>query len=458
MSVRIRGIYATALTRLLDDVVGASQPIRDRFDADFPAGPAAARVTTTGDRQGVEVSGDPGRVESVVDRLRGVGRDALAWEVDLPVAGIYAGRVTDTLGSGAVVDCGDGEGFLPYSESARRIETGDCLRVQVAEPAPPWEGDRPLLATTIRVPGALAGLVRGDSGDEVGTDRPDMADVLPVDPREGWVADWGPASDVGDLDALRAGLERANERGEAIDAALADGPAVDAAPHCYWDALATRWVWFGRESRVALDAERRDVTATMPGHHRIKAGAADASAAVDFAEAVCDPDPDGEFPFDAVSRQFGPREGDEIELAHGKPDGRLVLLGTAAITDCDPGGTIRIEREMSPGGTYDGLGIERRAGDVAITKLTEGKWWYPTVYRGPEGERRGTYVNVCTPVELFPGAARYVDLHVDVVKGPEGTVERVDDDELDAAVAAGHVPEPLAEKAREVAGAVENAL
>ena len=53
---------------------------------------------------------------------------------------------------------------------------------------------------------------------------------------------------------------------------------------------------------------------------------------------------------------------------------------------------------------------------------------------------------------------RYVDLHVDVVKHADGTVERVDDDELDAAVEAGHVPEKLAEKARAVAGAVENAL
>jgi len=159
-----------------------------------------------------------------------------------------------------------------------------------------------------------------------------------------------------------------------------------------------------------------------------------------------------------VTRQFGPREGEEIALAHGKPDGRCFVLGTAEVVERDPGGTIRVERGMTPGGSYDALGVERRAGDVALTKLTEAKWWYPTVYRSEGGERRGTYVNVCTPVELFPDAARYVDLHVDVVKGPDGRVERVDDDELDEAVEAGHVSEPLAEKARSVASAVENAL
>ena len=147
-----------------------------------------------------------------------------------------------------------------------------------------------------------------------------------------------------------------------------------------------------------------------------------------------------------------------MKIGHGKPDGRCILLGRGEVTACDADGSVTVEREMSPGGTYDALGTKRRAGDVAITKFEEGRWWYPTVYRGDDGTRRGTYVNVCTPVEVFPDTVRYVDLHVDVVKHADGTVERVDDDELDAAVDADEVPEPLAEKARSVATAVENAL
>ena len=113
---------------------------------------------------------------------------------------------------------------------------------------------------------------------------------------------------------------------------------------------------------------------------------------------------------------------------------------------------------MSGGGTYDALGVERVEGDIATTTFVEGRWWYATVYKGADGERRGTYVNVCTPVEVFPGAVRYVDLHVDVVKGPDGEVRRVDDDELDESVEVGQVSEPLADRAREVAASIENAL
>jgi hypothetical protein len=460
MSVRVRGVHATALTALFESVVQASPPIRERFDADFPVEPAVVTVETTGDRQGVRVAGDEERVAAVVDRLRGVGRDTLAWPAALPRGAVYAGEITETLRGGAVVDVGDGEGFLPYSKTARHVEAGECLRVQVEEPSPPWTDGRPVLDTTVRVHGALVGLVRGGTANATG---PQLADLVGTDPPEGWAPDWGRASDDASLDALDAALDTAGERARAIDEALTDGPApAEAAPHRYDGGDATRWVWFGRESRFALDGHRRAVVETMAGHHRVKAATGDASAAVDFVEAVCEAAGEWtgpcDFPFVATARQFGPREGETVTIAHGKPDGRCFSLGRAEVTARDPDGSVTVRRDISGGGTYDGLGVERRDGDEAITKLEEGRWWYPTVYRGADGTKRGTYVNVCTPVEVFPEEVRYVDLHVDVVRTPDGTVRRVDDDELDAAVEAGNVPEALAEKAREVAGALENAL
>jgi Ribonuclease G/E len=128
------------------------------------------------------------------------------------------------------------------------------------------------------------------------------------------------------------------------------------------------------------------------------------------------------------------------------------------VLDVEADGKLTVRRESRSHGTYDALGTEREPGDVATTRLKEGRWWYATAYRGEDGENKGTYANVCTPVEVFPGEVRYVDLHVDVVEHPDGTVERVDDDELDAAVEAGHLKPDLAEKAREVASRLEDAL
>jgi hypothetical protein len=473
MTVRVRGIYATALTATLDEVVQASPPIQRRFDESFPFEPAAVQVETTKNRQGVGVHGALDRVADVATTLFDIGIDALVWRDPLPRGGVYAGEVVETLGGGALVDClpdsddtapahaaeqfpacNTTTGFLPFSKTTRRIETGDLLRVQVTEPNPPWSESRPVLDTTIRVDGALASLVRGGVTE---TGGPDLADIVPADPPEGWAMDWAPAADDADLDALGVVIERLGERATALDDAFEDADSPeDAAPGAYWRGGATCWVWFGRESRFALDERRRDATATMAGHHRIKAGHERASAAVDFVEDVCE-DATGEFPFDAVTRQFGPTEGETVGIGHGKPDGRLIDLGPGEVSDRDAE-QITVRREMGGSGTYDALGTQQEPGDVAVTKFKEGRWWYPTIYRSSDGATKGTYVNVCTPVEIFPRDVRYVDLHVDVIKQPDGTVERVDDDELAAAEAAGTVPTELAEKARQVAAAVEKAL
>ncbi|MFC6826738.1 DUF402 domain-containing protein [Halopelagius fulvigenes] len=465
--VRVRGIYTTALTRrFLDagyEVVQASEPIRDRFDAEFGTGHHEVTVETTDDRQGVGVHGASATVETVASHLCGVGIDAFAWDDPAPRGAVFDARVTDTRGSGAMCALGDGvEGFLPFRATDRHVEEGDAVRVQVRESEPPWNDRRARLDTGVRARGGLATLVRGDDGvtvntrdEAAGRELAGMTDLLGVSAPDGWGIEWSHAATDADMDALRASLERAAERAETLDSALDGEDNVEPARELA-RAGAGEWVWFGRASRFELDADRREVTTTMPGHHRTKAASETASAGVDLAEALCDPS--GEFPFDVVTRQFGPVEGDTVGIGHGKPDGRHITLGRGEVVEWDGDGTVSVKRQLTGGGTYDALDVPRESGDTALTKFREGRWWYPTVYRSAEGEVKGTYVNVCTPVECFPDEVRYVDLHVDVIKRADGTVERVDDDELDEAVAEGEVSEALAEKARSVAASLETAL
>ncbi len=471
MNVRIRGIYTTALTELLrgdHEIVSASPPIRDRFEEDFDVAVADATIRTTSDRQGIGVVGDADAVERLRRELSEIARDTLSWPDPTPAGSVFLGEVTETLGSGAVVDLGsvDGasvSGFLPYDRVDGYVDEGDTYRLQIARSKPPWSDDDPTLARDLRIPGGLVELRRNaDSSNSGGSlnETARLADLLEVDPVDGWAPSWSNAADDASFDAMADGLERANERAESVMGAIAstdrETPGRIVAPR------SGAWVWFGRESRFELDEYRRRVETTMVGHHRTKAATNAASAAVDFLEALCPADAvqgdEGEFPFGAVTQQFGPQPGDSITIEHGKPAGRTITLGRGEITEWDPDGSITVEREMSSGGTYDAIGTKRVAGDIATTTFVEGRWWYATVYTNEAGEHRGTYVNVCTPVEIFPTTVRYVDLHVDVVKDPDGTVERVDDEELDDAVAAGAVSEPLADRARQVAASIESAL
>lgn len=460
--VRVRGIYATALTAACLDadhtVVQASEPIRERFDADFPGDPAEAVIETTADRQGVGLSGDPEAVAALRERCVDVGVDALDWNEPVPASAVFDGRVVETTGGGAVLDLGEGgEAYLPFDAADGYVETDDELRVQVREPAAPWLDGRATVATALRTPGvgALAELEEGDAlvaATPDGTAEHELVqttEMLNVDVPDGWAVRWGRAADGASFAALREALETAIERVDDLENALDDAGELDA-PRAIYRPMETAWVWFGRDSRFALDDRRDTVTATMPGHHRTKAATPAASRAVDFAEAVgVDTD---DFPFAAVSSAFGPREGDTLAIEHGKPSGRLITLGSGTVTNCEPStGKLTLEREMHPGGTYDALETEREAGDVAITRFQEGREWYMTGYEAEDGTNKGTYVNVSTPVELFPDAIRYVDLQVDVVKYPDGTVDVVDEDELEADVEAGDVPRALADRALDVA-------
>ncbi|SEW16287.1 DUF402 domain-containing protein [Natrinema salifodinae] len=480
-TARVRGIYTTALTRLLSEagveVVQASEPIRERFDRSFETEPADASLETTRDRQAVEISGEPDAVETVADELAGLAIDTFRWEADAPRGAVFDAAVIEAGGgSGAVVDLGDGRrGYLKYDDVDGYVDAGNRYRVQVREPAPPWDDDRPLVAPTLAVEDGLCTLSRDRSGVSAALrgERADelvgMTDLLSVDVPEGWGLRWQQAAADANLEAMGTALERAVDRVRALEDALADAPDEPGEPGLHAAPRTTAWCWFGRESRFALDDYRRRVETTMPGHHRTKAADRAASAAVDFAEAICESTgagaiggdesgDDDRFPFAAVARQFGPVRGDRLEIGHGKPDGRRISLGRGEVTDWDPEGALTLERSMRGGGTYDALGVSKEEGDVAVTKFREGRWWYPTTYKAADGTAKGTYVNVCTPVELFPETIRYVDLYVDVIRGADGTVEIVDADELDAAVDDGLVSASLAEKATSVAEAVERAL
>ncbi len=465
-TVRIRGIYATALTRVVTQedgmqVVDPSPPIADRFATDFPSGDPTVWVEMTDDRLGVRLTGEREATTELADRLHSVAIDTFSWDDRAPKGAVFEGTVDRKDGRGWIVTIGETAGYLPARRIDAEVTEGQSIRVQVREPAPPWNDSLPRLDTVIRVPGSLASLQRGvdaavaeTPGGEAGQELARTTDLLSTSIPADWGVAWQPAAIDAEMSTLDAALSRLVDRANRIDAALesgdGDGPGI-VSP------LATRWVRFGRETRFALDEHRDAVTETMPGHHRIKAGGDDAGTAVDFVEAL---DSDIEdFPFGPATATFGPEPGDTVRIVHAKPTGEAFDLGRGTVTDRTPAKErVTVEREMTSSGRYDALETAREPGDTATTRFAEGRWWYPTVYRGSGGESKGTYVNVATPVEVFPGAIRYVDLYVDVIKRPDGSVAIVDEAELAEAREAGDLSDEIAEKATQTAQKVADVL
>lgn len=466
VAVSVRGIYATALTQRLHQshsVVVPSSTIRNRFDASFSDAEPEVRIESSRDRVGVELTGREGAVEVVGETLGGVARDGFRWQDPVPQNAVVDGVVVGSRGGGAIIDLGEREGYLPYDATEDDIEDGDVVRVQVRDVYAPWVDRRHVVRPGIVVSGLLVSLVRGVDADVAGTPSaaPDLArttDLLDVAVPSSWGVQWEAGAIDCEFRVLESALETMVTRAQAVESALdTEDPNAEPGPTVRATPVTTEWVRFGREGRFELDDDRRAVISTIPGHHRIKAGGETAGTAVDFAERL-DAAVDS-FPWGVVTEQFGPATGDSVHIRHGKPDGRQYDLGPGDVTGIDPASTlVEVHRTMHRDGTYDGLDVEKVAGDVAVSKFREGRWWYPTTYRSDDGVVRGTYVNVNTPIEIFPDAVTYVDLHVDVVKWPDGSVAVVDDDELVDAVDAGHVTAGLAEQARAVASSVATAL
>lgn len=477
--VRIRGIYATALTEWLQSadgprVVDPSPPIADRFEAEFPTGDPAVRIGMTADRLGLSITGEPGATATITDLVTDIGIDTFAWTDPTPQGAIFDGRVDRTDGRGLIVDIAGTEASLPNRNVDGERSEGETIRVQVREPVPPWTESRPHLDTSIRVPGGIASLRRGIEATVADTPAGDAGhelarttDLLSVSIPDRWGVEWTAAATDADMATLEASLARVVEKATVIENALetdgsAEGSAEAGTTGEATDALLaqpleTNWVRFGRETRFALDEQRAAVTQTIPGHHRLKAGGEDAGTAIDFVESLGSEI--DSFPFGAATEAFGPTGEDTVRIIHSKPTGEEFALGRGIVTDRTVSKQrITVEREISSSGRYDALGTPREPGDTATTRFAEGRWWYPTVYRGQSGQSKGTYVNIATPVEVFPREIRYMDLYVDVIKRPDGTVQIVDQDELDSALDAGHVPEAVAEQASEVAESVADVL
>jgi len=450
MKTRVRGVYTTALTKLLIDhdfdIVQASATTKQRFALKEDDSSPDLDIYDRRDRQGVKTLGKAEPVNKFISFLQSLLEDVVVRKWAVTVDGIYKGLVkeVDTATHMLLVDIGPAVGVLKDSETpSNRTEQ---FLVQVER----WRlGSRePTLTTEIKVPGTNAILIPGRQVKisrkimdwQTRTHLLQLGEELAT---ENWGVLWRTSAANQSPDSLRNEVSTLVERAENI----VQSAEQVGAPATLWEGAHFVNVEFPALSKKRLDEVRKTVAPTIDGHHHYKACGFRVSTALEMAERLLEKGYShtdvNELLRQTIEAEF-PSVGSWIKIEHVKPDGRVFHLGPALVEVFDQDKSfIRFRRVFKRTGVYDGLETPKHPDDYAITEAKMGDWHFKTQYFSREGQLKGTYINLNTPMELYPYAIRYIDLEADVCIWPDGRVETLDIEKLEEALTKGLVTEKL---------------
>ncbi|WP_297515612.1 DUF402 domain-containing protein, partial [Thermococcus sp.] len=346
------------------------------------------------------------------------------------------------------VDLGSAIGTLPKNELPRANE-GDEVLVQVKK-----HNLLPHLSTTLTIPGDYAVLIPKPIGaqrhvkisrkirDNQERERLRILG-LSIDLGE-WGILWRTAAAYKDWNTLRDEIVRLSKLADRLEKA-----DTYFAPSLIIEGRNIYEVEFGGGAKKKLDEIRNKVIPTVEGHHQLKAKDPELGFAVEIAEGILAKVPGQRMKvnqgfWEALIENKGPRRGWLFSLDHVKPDGQRIRIGPGEVLEVSHNPLkVTIKRHLKPGKFYDGLDLPIEFGDYAITEIEAGKWWFVHRYYDKNGNLKGEYYNINTPVEIYPDGARYVDLEVDIVKWPDGTKEIIDKEKLAEHYEEGIISEKL---------------
>ncbi|AAY80559.1 DUF402 domain-containing protein [Sulfolobus acidocaldarius] len=389
MRVRIRGIYATALTYLFlkngFEIVQQTPQIAERFFMDIIRSPADVTVKDGIDKGEIVSVG-----EDIYNFMRSIFKYSPIWRSPIKLYSV--------------------------------VSTEDCKFMNfIVEPClseglvikPPVEGK--IILSSPRAVGKFAMVWKGDGRTFFSEhiDERDSQRLLSVSipfNKKGYNVKWRSNAAMATTAELKEELENLTMRYSYNDFREQGEDFLK--------------VTLSLEDKLFLDDIRSLVINTMKFHHMLKMTY---SNEVDIEEGKVNPSPEK-----LLTSLIGDNMIEAIE--HVKPNGKRVLLKGGTIVQKEIGRDyywLKIRREFKSGGIYDGLNLKIEDGDYDLVELDSRNWYQIHRYHDRNNNLKGLYVNISTPPELLKNRIRYLDLEVDVVK-VNNTVNIIDLEELEA--------------------------
>jgi hypothetical protein len=472
IALRIRGLYAAALTQLfLQDprweIVQPDEVLRDRIARPWKMDSPDIDIDDVPDEQGqretLRISGEAEAVHHALELLRTHCIDVLTRQDESEVGALYMGVVGIVSGARrhAVVYLGNGlVGVLPLRYEEQDLRTGTYLPVRIASPTADRDS-RPELSRVLTVPGHYAVLsatkaVRLSKQITEPQQRERLQQLGATQNVGMWGIIWRTAAQHAADETLAEEVQRLYAEAQALENRLHDVTTVgrvrggDIAVHVVLPGYA----------KTVCDTLRAELFPTLPGHHKYKARGDVYGATVDALEK--------ELPAEvlrsrtanlsilsSINAMQQPIQS-TLRLLRRTPAGQVRSQGDAErLNDDIYAGWVEVQRSLRQKYHYpQELQMQPASGDYCITRFHEGSWSYLTRYYRQDGTWQGDYASLTTPVAIFSDQIHVTDLRVTVVRGLTHPPEIVGMDALRQLHEQGIVSAALIEKAQEESAAL----
>jgi len=272
VKAKVRGIYSTALTKLLDNGFEIAEPsvaLKERLKLSDNRTASDIAIEDRYDRHGIRTSGTREATDKLKDVLQANLNDVIVRKWPISIDGIYKGviRGIDIPNRSILIDIGEAMGRVPEEEKGR-MESKEVI-VQVKRRR--IGAKEPSFTTEISLPGIYAVLTpKGKVGVSLKIQNSEARAKLyelgkKLSPSD-WSIVWRTAAATQSEEKLREEVDNLVKKAEKI---RLKGEHTEA-PAMLWEGSYVMDVELPALSRMKLDEIRSAVTPTLERHHYYK--------------------------------------------------------------------------------------------------------------------------------------------------------------------------------------------
>nr|KJR72320.1 MAG: RNA-binding protein [Vulcanisaeta sp. AZ3] len=451
MNIRIRGKYATALTKIALDlgfnITQPSEPIINRFN--LKTNNKAPQITIKDSNKvpgGFVLIGKCDAIDKALNGiLKTIENNALVWKSAIPLHRVIIGTIKEAKGENYLVDVGGIEAELrglPGSYIA-----GDAILIHVVRTRV-FSNDKIVIMPGVRIDTDHISIIPGNNSiifskhiknHEAKTTLLEVA-LNHINELHGYNIKWRSSAQFLNKDEATREIKKAIEILHETEekAKNATPNTILQEGECIVEVLPTG------DAKTMLDNVRNNVTPTIIGHHTYKTLKRNTTL-LDLIETLLTHCNDRvgfskEFLTQLMNRRY------KVGIIHIKPNGDVIKLGTANVIKLEPNNIVLL-RKLRGGGYLDGLGLPKEEGDYAITCTTLGSNYLTHTYTDKNLKPKGIYININTPVEFTGNNILYIDLAIDIVKKWDSEkASIIDYEEYMNYVNMGTIPKKIQEK------------